>query len=40
MACHGTLTAMAAQPATAGRNPHRVGAGAPDCFDCHHGPRP
>jgi hypothetical protein len=39
-ACHGTLTEMAAQRATAGGNPHVVGAGTPDCIDCHHGHRP
>lgn len=40
--CHGTLTAMAAQPMSAGRKPHAVGAGAgaPDCFVCHHGHTP
>jgi hypothetical protein len=38
VACHGTVTTMAAQTATAGRNPHVVGA--PDCLDCHHGHKP
>jgi hypothetical protein len=40
MACHGTLTAMAAQKAEAGRNPHITFARAPDCFDCHHAHKP